>query len=72
MNIIEMAERSGFGPRTLLAIEPYLERFAALVRAAALEEAMAVALAEPRVWDQDAPDPQHRIAAAIRQLKESK
>ena len=49
-----------------------LDTFAQLVRAAALEEAAIVALAEPRVWDIKAPDPQQRIAAAIRQLKETK
>jgi hypothetical protein len=36
----------------------------------ALEEAAKVAQSEPRVWDLNAPDPQHRIATAIRTLKE--
>lgn len=49
-------------------------RFARAIEAEArrdaLEEAAKVAESEPRVWDADAPDPQHRIAAAIRKLKE--
>mgnify|MGYP001563698368 CR=1 FL=1 len=37
----------------------------------AFEAAAKIAEAEPRVWDTNAPDPQHRIASAIRsQAKE--
>ena len=54
-----------------------LRQFRAIARAIeaearrdALEEAAKVAESEPRVWDADAPDPRHRIAATIRKLKE--
>jgi len=36
---------------------------------AALGEAAQIALNEPRTWEADAPDPQHRIADRIRALK---
>lgn len=37
--------------------------------ALAIEAAAKVAESEPRVWETDAPDPQHRIAAKIRALR---
>jgi hypothetical protein len=75
MNIIKLLKQAGNGkvrsPGDCHMLYPdELKRFARLVRQQALEEAEVVALAEPRVWAQDAPDPQHRIAAAIRQLKD--
>lgn len=42
-SIIKLAREAGFGPRTIEATAPYLERFAALVRAQALEEAATIA-----------------------------
>jgi hypothetical protein len=38
------------------------------IQAKTLEEAAQVAQAEPRVWDQSAPDPQTRIAGKLRAL----
>jgi hypothetical protein len=43
-----------------------LKAFEALVRADERETCAKLAEAEPRVWDTNAPDPQRRIAAAIR------
>ena len=42
--------------------------FARAVARAALEQAKQLALAEPRVFEPEAPDPQHRIAAKIQKL----
>lgn len=44
------------------------ERCAKRARIAALEQAKQLALSEPRVFDPEAPDPQHRIAAKIQEL----
>lgn len=54
------------------AIVPFVLRFAALVAAAEREACAQAALSEPRVWDDGAPDPQHRIAAAIRARGDAK
>ena len=43
-----------------------LLEFAKLVAAAEREACAEIAEQMPRVWDERAPDPQHRIAAAIR------
>lgn len=69
MNIIEMARQAGFD---LMAENPKLVRFAALVRAAALEEAADICerlgLSQNSEWEAGTLD----CAAAIRQLKETK
>ena len=62
MNIIELAKNAGFGQPYIGAMQHELKRFAALVRAEALEEAA-------ELGDSFDPLQDGAIAAAIRGLK---
>lgn len=72
-DVIELAREAGLVPDSpFVGVREWqstaLTKFATLVAARERERCALVALNEPRVWDLDAPDPQHRIAAAIRAL----